>query len=62
MWQHPRWENEPAENGINDVTVNLLDKAGTLLDTTSTAADTDGNPGFYLFDGLAVNTTMIKRL
>jgi len=62
VWQDDNGDglqNEPAENGVNDVTVNLLDKAGNVLDTTSTTDDADGNPGSYLFDGLAVNTSYV---
>jgi len=52
-------QDEPAANGINDITVNLLEKDGTVLATTSTTDDASGNPGFYLFDGLAVNTSYV---
>ncbi|HID03679.1 MAG TPA: hypothetical protein EYP18_10800, partial [Desulfobacterales bacterium] len=39
---------DPGETGIGNVTVNLYDDAGNLVDTTTTAPD-----GSYLFDDLA---------
>ncbi len=52
-------QDEPASNGVNGVTVNLLDCDGNpVVDgasqpvTTTTANDVDGNPGYYLFNNL----------
>ncbi len=43
-------EQDPNEPGINGATVNLYDCTGTLIATTTTAADAGGNPGYYLFE------------
>ncbi|WP_293112843.1 SdrD B-like domain-containing protein [Moorena sp. SIO4G3] len=45
-------QNEPPENGVNGVTVNLLDINGNLLQTTTTNDDNNENPGFYLFENI----------
>lgn len=50
-------QDEPAENGVNGVTVNLLDDQGNVIDTTVTANDTNGNPGYYIFNGLTPGVT-----
>jgi protocatechuate 3,4-dioxygenase beta subunit len=45
-------QNEPAANGINGVTVKLLNAGGNVVKTTVTANDSNGNPGYYLFPNL----------
>jgi len=45
-------QNEPASAGLNGITVNLYDSGGSLVGTTVTSNDANGNPGYYLFDGL----------
>lgn len=45
-------QDEAAENGVNDVTVELLDSGGAVIDSTVTANDDGGNPGYYSFSGL----------
>ena len=45
-------QNEPASAGLNSITVNLYDSGGALIGTTVTSDDVNGNPGYYLFDGL----------
>ncbi|WFB35026.1 SdrD B-like domain-containing protein [Kiritimatiellota bacterium B12222] len=42
---------DSGEWGLNGVTVNLLNAAGSLLDTTTTA-DEGSNPGYYEFSGI----------
>ncbi len=49
-------QDEPASAGQNGVTVILQDKDGNELATTVTADDANGNPGFYLFEGLALDS------
>jgi hypothetical protein len=61
-------QNEPAANGVNGVTVNLLDCTGTpVLDaygqpiTTLTANNpTSGNPGYYLFQNLVAGCYRVE--
>ncbi|WP_149030806.1 SdrD B-like domain-containing protein [Moorena producens] len=45
-------QNEPPENGVNGVTVNLFDINGNLIQTTTTNDDNNENPGFYLFENI----------
>ena len=45
-------QNEPSLAGLNGVTVQLYDSSNNLIDTMVTANDVNGNPGYYLFDGL----------
>ncbi|WP_160396340.1 SdrD B-like domain-containing protein [Paenibacillus sp. MMS18-CY102] len=40
---------EAGELGINGVQVKLMDEAGTVVGTQTTADDAAGNPGYYLF-------------
>ncbi|HNI44559.1 MAG TPA: SdrD B-like domain-containing protein, partial [Chitinophagales bacterium] len=46
-------QDEPTANGINGVTVELYQETSpgvfTLVQTTTTANDANGNPGYYLF-------------
>lgn len=42
-------QNEPASAGINGVTVRLLDSLGNVVESTITANDSAGNPGYYGF-------------
>jgi protocatechuate 3,4-dioxygenase beta subunit len=51
--------DEPATNGINGVTVNLLDASMTIIATTTTAND-GANPGYYLFDELNSGTYYVQ--
>ena len=46
---------DPSEPGVGGVVVNLLDADGTVLATTTTAAD-----GTYLFDGLVSGTYQVE--
>lgn len=47
-------QNEPATNGLNGVTVNLLKENGSgtfvTIATTTTANDLSNNPGYYSFN------------
>ncbi len=52
-------QDEAAANGLNGVTVELYDGSGVLQGSTTTANDANGNPGFYLFDGLTPGTYQI---
>jgi uncharacterized repeat protein (TIGR01451 family) len=45
-------QNEPASNGINGITVQLLNKDGVVLTTQLTHNDPSGNPGYYTFTNL----------
>ncbi|MCX6210003.1 MAG: PKD domain-containing protein, partial [Bacteroidetes bacterium] len=45
-------QNEPASNGTNGVKVYLLDGSGNKIDSTITANDGSGNPGYYNFPNL----------
>lgn len=45
-------QDEPAANGVNGVTVDAYTSGGTLVGTATTANDINGNPGYYLIDGL----------
>ncbi|MBL7787203.1 MAG: DUF11 domain-containing protein [Chitinophagales bacterium] len=46
-------QDEPTANGVNGVTVTLYQETSpgvfTLVQTTATANDANGNPGYYLF-------------
>lgn len=54
-------QNESAANGLNGVTVELLNQAGAVITTTQTAnSPIDGFPGYYLFDGLAPGTYSVR--
>ncbi|MBK8847539.1 MAG: DUF11 domain-containing protein [Bacteroidetes bacterium] len=53
-------QDEPASNGINGLTVYLYDGSGNLLDSTVTANDVNGNPGYYLFDSLQSGTYYVQ--
>jgi protocatechuate 3,4-dioxygenase beta subunit len=43
------YQTEPLSAGLNGVKVVLLDNANTRIDSTFTANDNIGNPGFYRF-------------
>ena len=45
-------QDEAASAGLNGITVNLYDSSNNLVGTTTTHNDVNGNPGYYLFDGL----------
>jgi hypothetical protein len=49
-------QNEPASNGINGVKVYLLDASNNKIDSTITANDGSGNPGYYNFPNLSSGT------
>lgn len=49
-----------GEAGINGITVNLYDGSGNLLDTTTTANDSNGNAGYYLFDDLPASDYQVE--
>ncbi|MBL0051837.1 MAG: DUF11 domain-containing protein [Bacteroidetes bacterium] len=53
-------QDEPAANGINGLTVYLYDGSGNLLDSTVTANDVNGNPGYYTFDSLQSGTYYVQ--
>ena len=44
-----------GEQGLNGVTVELLDDNGNILETQITHNDSEGRPGYYLFEGLTPN-------
>ncbi|MEM7132615.1 MAG: SdrD B-like domain-containing protein [Chloroflexota bacterium] len=48
-------QNEPADKGMNGVTVYLLNSDGNVIDETVTANNEQGEPGYYRFEGLTVN-------
>jgi hypothetical protein len=43
---------DDGERGVNGVTVQLLDDNGNVLETQITRNGPDGQPGYYLFEGL----------
>ncbi|MEZ4888702.1 MAG: SdrD B-like domain-containing protein [Chitinophagales bacterium] len=50
-------QDESANLGINGIEVRLYEEGGvTAIDTVYTANDLNGNPGYYVFDGLDPNT------
>jgi hypothetical protein len=49
-----------GEPGLNGVTVNLLDSGGSVIDTTVTANNGGGNPGYYQFTDLAPGTYSVQ--
>ncbi|MGL5380756.1 SdrD B-like domain-containing protein [Clostridium sp.] len=51
---------DQGEPGINGVTVELYSDNGTLLSTTITTNDSNGNPGYYIFNGLSSGNYKIK--
>jgi hypothetical protein len=60
-------QDEPSSAGQNGVTVNLLDADGDpVLDgdgnaiTTTTANDSNGNPGYYEFAGLPAGSYIVE--
>ncbi|MFC5405982.1 SdrD B-like domain-containing protein [Cohnella soli] len=52
-------KQDPGEKGRNDITVELYDDNGTLLETTKTA-DNGGTPGYYIFTNLVPGTYKVK--
>lgn len=52
-------QNEPPSRGVNGVRLNLLDASGAVISSTTTASDSAGNPGFYIFDGLPPGTYQV---
>jgi uncharacterized repeat protein (TIGR01451 family) len=48
-------QDEPPSDGRNGVTVQLYQN-GVVISTTTTANDSGGNPGYYLFDNLLPGT------
>ncbi|MFY7887152.1 MAG: SdrD B-like domain-containing protein, partial [Dolichospermum sp.] len=53
-------QNEPASNGLNGVKVYLLDGSGNKIDSTVTANDGSGNPGYYNFPNLLSGTYQVQ--
>lgn len=53
-------QDEASANGLNGVTVRLYNGSAVLQGTTTTANDANGNPGFYLFDGLTPGSYQIE--
>jgi len=50
-------QDEPALSGINGIEVRLYESGGIApISTTTTANDLNGNPGYYIFDGLDADT------
>ncbi|MCL4202707.1 MAG: DUF11 domain-containing protein [Pirellulaceae bacterium] len=49
-----------GEPGLNGVTVQLLDAGGSVIDTTVTANNGGGSPGYYLFAGLSPGTYSVQ--
>lgn len=45
-------QDDGSANGLNGVVVTLYDSGGSPVATRTTADDVNGNPGYYLFDGL----------
>ncbi|WP_319922105.1 SdrD B-like domain-containing protein, partial [Neolewinella agarilytica] len=53
-------QQDADEEGINGVTVNLLDEDGNVLESTTTADNPDtGEPGYYEFDELTPGTPYV---
>ena len=53
-------QNEAASSGLNGIAVQVYNNANTLLGSTTTTNDINGNPGYYLFDGLPNGTYYLK--
>jgi uncharacterized repeat protein (TIGR01451 family) len=53
-------QNEAPANGLNDVTVNLLDANGNILRSTVTTNDINGHPGYYTFTQLVSATYQVE--
>jgi len=51
-----------GEPGVNGVVVELYSDTGILLSSTVTSNDVNGNPGYYLFTGLADGVYQVKFL
>ncbi len=51
---------DTGETGLNGVTVNLYDSALTLLKTTTTANDSNGRPGYYLFRAVGAGGYVVE--
>lgn len=50
-------QDESSNSGINGIEVRLYEEGGVApVATTFTANDLNGNPGYYIFDGLEPNT------
>ncbi|WP_282942288.1 SdrD B-like domain-containing protein [Paenibacillus sp. RC67] len=53
-------QNEPKEQGINGVRVELYNKSNELVQSTITSNDHAGNPGYYLFTNLDAGSYKVK--
>jgi len=53
-------QNDDPAFGINGLTVELLNAGGAVIDTTVTANDGSGNPGYYLFGNLLPGTYSVR--
>jgi hypothetical protein len=51
---------DAGEVGLNGVVVNLLDGNGVVLATRITANDSNGDPGYYRFTGLAAGVYQVE--
>lgn len=51
---------DPGEPGVNGITVELYSEDGSLLDSTITANNINGDPGYYLFTGLEEGIYQVK--
>ncbi|GAA4848541.1 hypothetical protein GCM10023310_28430 [Paenibacillus vulneris] len=53
-------QNEPKEQGVNGVQVELYDAFGKLVQQTITSNDHNGSPGYYLFTNLDSGNYTVK--
>ncbi|WP_028552775.1 SdrD B-like domain-containing protein [Paenibacillus sp. UNC451MF] len=53
-------QNEPKEQGVNGVQVELYNASDKLVQTTITSNDHGGNPGYYLFTNLDEGSYRVK--
>ncbi len=53
-------QGDGAASGLNGVTVNLYTGAGAFVATTTTANDTNNNPGYYLFKDLVPGSYKVE--
>ena len=53
-------QDDGVDSGVNGVTVNLLDENGNFLQSTVTANDSNGRPGWYFFGSLQPGTYIVE--
>ena len=51
---------DPSEPGVNGVIVELYSQDGTLISSTVTSNNANGNPGYYFFAGLEDGVYQVK--